>query len=98
MVQEIVDNLIQGFDLSYCLAVTILTYLVIKVLNGFGKTPGTWGKRIVLLIVIAILGTAYYFIGCEPKVLLNSSILAPVSWSWIFKPLVKVLNIDYNKE
>lgn len=98
MVQEIVDNLIQGFDLSYCLAVTILTYLVIKVLNGFGKTPGTWGKRIVLLIVITILGTAYYFIGCEPKVLLNSSILAPVSWSWLFKPLVKVLNIDYNKE
>ena len=98
MIQEIFDNLIQGFDLSYCLAVNILVYLIIKAFELKDILLGQWKKRIVLIIVIAIMAALYHFMGESSKVLLNSSILAPVSWSWIFKPLVKVLNIDYNKE
>ena len=31
------------------------------------------------------------------KVIIDSAILVPVSWSWIFKPLCGRLNIDYRK-
>lgn len=96
--QEIFDNAIQGFDLSYCLAVNILVYLVVKGFELKNILLTQWKKRIVLLVVIGIMATLYHLMGADSKVLLNSSILAPVSWSWIFKPLVKLLNIDYNKE
>ena len=49
------------------------------------------------LIVILIVGTIYYYIDTPVKILVNSTILAPVSWSWVFKPLCKCFNIDYPK-
>lgn len=89
----ITDN----FDFSYCICVNILTYLIIKIiddLNG-NKDVSTWSKRLVLLAVILFTGVVYHYIGCDNKILLNSSILAPVFWSWIIKPIFKRFNIDY---
>ena len=54
-------------------------------------------KRLVLITSILVIGTAYYFIDHNPKLLLNSSILAPVFWTWILKPICKKLDIDYKK-
>ena len=98
MIEQISDNILTGFDFSYCLAVNILTYIVVRFIDSIrSKHLTKWQKRIVLLIAIAILGTAYYLIGTDLRVLVNSSILAPVSWSWVFKPIVKKLNLDYRK-
>lgn len=98
MIQQIFDNVIEGFDLSYCLVVNIFVYLIIKCFEIKDKCLTKWQKRIVLVIVIAIMATLYHFIGESSKILINSSILAPVSWSWIFKPLCKIFKVDYNKD
>lgn len=98
MIEQVSDSLLSGFDFSYCLTINILTYIVIKLIDSkCSKHLTQWQKRIVLLIAIAIIGTAYYLVGTDLRVLINSSILAPVSWSWVFKPIVKKLNLDYRK-
>lgn len=101
---EIISNLItttiNSFDFTFCIIVNILTYLVIKLSNDINlnfKLP-TWTKRIIFLIVSIIVAIVYYLIGSDSKVLFNSIILAPVSWSWIFKPICAKLNIDYKKD
>lgn len=33
----------------------------------------------------------------ETVILINSSVLAPVAWSWIFKPILKKIGVDYKK-
>lgn len=101
MIEEIINNIIttviSSFDLSYCISVNILTYIIIKIIDELNgkKDVSTWSKRIVLLVVILSTGVLYNLIGCDNKILLNSAILAPVSWSWIIKPICKYLKIDY---
>lgn len=99
MFDTILNTLLENFDLSYCVIVNIATYIIIRgvdEING-NKDVTTWQKRIVLLIVIAIVAVVYYVVGVSPKLIINSSVLAPVSWSWVFKPICKKLGIDYKK-
>lgn len=99
IIQNIVNLIINSFDFGYCVIINVATYLIIKLideLNG-DKVVLVWGKRLVLISSIIVIGTAYYFIDHNPKLLLNSSILAPVFWTWILKPICKKLDIDYKK-
>ena len=101
MIEEIINNIIttiiSSFDFAYCIIVNILTYLIIKLIDSLNskKVISTWSKRIVLLAVILSTGVLYNLIGCDNKILLNSSILAPVFWSWVIKPICKYFKIDY---
>lgn len=99
-ISQIINTTIESFDFSFCIAVNILTYFIIKFideLNGSRKVA-TWTKRCVMLIVVICISIAYYIIGSNPKLIINSAILAPVFWSWIGKPICNKLNIDYRKD
>lgn len=99
-INQIINTTIESFDFSFCISVNILTYLIIKLideLNGSRKVS-TWTKRCVMLIVVICISIAYYIIGSNPKLIINSAILAPVFWSWIGKPICNKLNIDYRKD
>lgn len=98
VINNIIDALISQFDFTYCVIVNIMTYLIInfmiKVAGGNVVVPI---KRIVLLFSIIVIAAIYYFLGTDIKVLVNSAILAPVSWSWIFKPIANKLGWDYKQ-
>lgn len=98
VINNIINALISQFDFTYCVIVNIMTYLIInfmiKVVGGNIVVPI---KRMVLLFSIIVIATIYYFIGSDIKVLVNSAILAPVSWSWIFKPIANKLGWDYKQ-
>ena len=99
MFEHIIYILLENFDISYCIAVNIATYLIIKCIDDINgkKIVPRYCKRIILLIVIVVMAIIYHVIGINTKVIIDSAILAPVSWSWIFKPLCSRLNIDYKK-
>ena len=99
MFEHIIDILLENFDISYCIAVNIATYLIIKCIDDINgnKIVPRYCKRIILLLVIIVMSIIYHVVGINTKVIVNSAILAPVSWSWIFKPLCGRLNIDYRK-
>ena len=98
VINNIINVLISQFDFTYCVIVNIMTYLIInfmiKVAGGNVVIPV---KRIVLLFSIIVIAAIYYFLGTDIKVLVNSAILAPVSWSWIFKPIANKLGWDYKQ-
>lgn len=98
VINNIINALISQFDFTYCVIVNIITYLIInfmiKVAGGNVVVPI---KRIVLLFSIILIAAIYYFLGTDIKVLVNSAILAPVSWSWIFKPIANKLGWDYKQ-
>lgn len=99
MFEHIIDILLENFDISYCVAVNIATYLIIKFIDDINgkKIVPRYCKRIILLLVIIVTAVIYHLSGVNSKVIINSAILAPVSWSWIFKPLCAKLHIDYRK-
>ena len=99
-ISQIINITIESFDFGFCVAVNILTYLIIKLideLNGSHKVA-TWIKRGIMLIAVIIISMAYYVTGSNPKLIINSAILAPVFWSWIGKPICDKLNIGYRKD
>ena len=98
--QSIIDQILLNFDFGYMVTINALTYIIIKLieeLNGV-KVMSTWMKRLVLVIVIAMLTMVYLFTGySQYTVLINSACAAPVLWSWVLKPLATKIGINYKK-
>ena len=98
---QIINQVIANFDFVYMLVINIFTFTIIKTIDTINgdKAISTWTKRIVLLIAIVIVFIGYK-INNYPNniVLINSTIAAPVFWSWVLKPILNKFNINYNKE
>ena len=99
LIEQIVTTTFNSFDFVYCLIVNILTYVVIKTIDELNKDKEvkTWIKKLVLLGSILLTGVVYYLFGLDVKLLFNSAILAPVAWTWVFKPILKKLGLDYKE-
>mgnify|MGYP003495019121 CR=1 FL=1 len=96
VINNIINALISQFDFTYCVIVNIMTYLIINfMIKVAGGNVVVTIKRIVLLFSIIVIAAIYYFLGTDIKVLVNSSILAPVSWSWIIEPILAKFGYDY---
>lgn len=98
MISTIANNTINSFDFTFCITVNIATYLIIKTITDYKKKGkvSTWNKRLLFLLISIIVAIIYCITGSEIKAVFNSFILAPVSWSWIFKPICDKLGIGYN--
>lgn len=100
LVGHFVELFSTHFDLSFMLCVNVLTYILIKAIDDINgdKVVGTWTKRLVMIISCFAIAAGYRAGGYEETVILiNSSVLAPVAWSWIFKPILKKLGVDYKQ-
>lgn len=100
IISNIINNTLSSFDIPFCITVNIATYITVSVINELKRNTKltTWNKRLIFLAVSIIIATIYCLSGSDYRTVLNSIILAPVSWSWIFKPICAKLKIDYNSK
>ena len=98
IILELINKTLESFDFPFCIIVNIATYLAIKLYTDYKKKSqiSTCNKRLIFLAISIITAIVYYAMGSDSKTIFNSFILAPVSWSWIFKPICDKLNIGYN--
>ena len=99
-INDILSQVLSSFDFAYMLIINVITYFVIKFIDAINKdkTVKTWTKRIILIIVSIFTFILYLTNGYENNlVLINSTIVAPVVWSWILKPICNKFGIDYKK-
>lgn len=97
LINQILQTIINSFDIAYCFVVNLLTYILISSITTVihKQITRVW-KRVILCISIVIVSIAYINFGSiDIRVLINSIILAPISWSWVFKPIAKRMNWDY---
>lgn len=96
----IINQIISNFDFAYMFVVNILTYILIKIVdwaNGDKVVP-IWQKRLLLIISIIIVTCVYIYVGYDNKIILvNSSIVAPIAWSWILRPIFNKLGAGYRQ-
>ena len=97
LINQIFQTIINSFDIAYCLVVNLLTYILISsIISVIHKQITRVWKRIILCVSIIIVSIAYINFGSiDIRVLINSIILAPISWSWVFKPIANRMNWDY---
>jgi hypothetical protein len=82
------------------LSINIITYIFIQIwdnLNG-EKFLTTWQKRLMMLLATIINIISYKLVHYDNDIiLLNSTIAAPVFWSWVLKPILTKFGIGYKK-
>ncbi len=99
-ITKIIDALISNIDFAYMLAVNVLTFLLIKIIDEVNgqKKVGKWLKRAVAAVAGLVIALPLIFIAdAKIPVMLYSFILSFVSWDVIFKKIVKLLKLDYKK-
>ena len=70
----------------------------IDFLNGDKKLKLIY-KRLVLILSTIVCCIIYHFVtDLETRGLINSTIAAPVFYSWGMKPLLKKIKLQYNTE
>lgn len=96
---KIIELIISNIDWGYMLSVNVCTFIVIHSISKFKiPTLNKWTKRIVSAVVGIIIAVLVILIAkADFKIILYSFILSFVSWDYIFKPIVKLLKIDYKK-
>nr|DAU41226.1 MAG TPA: hypothetical protein [Crassvirales sp.] len=101
MEQTLIKQVFDNFDIIYILMINIVTYFLIKTadyFNGDKKVP-VLTKRIFLIIAIIIMFCIYKYNDYSDSLkLINSSIAAPVIWTWVLKPIINKLKIGYKNE
>ena len=97
--EQLFQYAIANFDLSFVISINVVAYLIITLLGYITKKKVSKGIKIGITIVTSILLFLLYggITDCNKEVLLNSSILAPVAWDWIIKPLCNLIKIDYKE-
>ena len=95
IISSVIQTTLASFDFAYCVTVNILTYLIITGLAKKEKSLPKWGKRLVLIIDVFVLGIIWYVATKDIRLVLNSAILAPVFWSWVMKPICQYFKLDY---
>lgn len=97
---DFVNQIINNFNFAYMLSINILTYMLIKTLDYFNKDKqvSLFIKRLILVLSTIILAIVYkIFTDINNEILLNSTIAAPVFYSWILKPIITKYNMGYKK-
>lgn len=100
IIPDILNRILENFDFTYMFSVNLLTYFIIKVIDYFNgdKTVSTFWKRFSLVIAIIILASIYSLDeDTKLLVIVNSSILAPLFYSWILYPILKKLGVNYKE-
>lgn len=99
-INKIIDILLNNFDIAYMLCVNILTYGLIKMIDIINKEQKVKLiiKRICLIICTIVCGVVYKITTpIENNVLINSTIAAPVFYSWVIKHILTKYKIGYKK-
>lgn len=101
-ISKIIDILLENFDIAYMLCVNVLTYGLIKLIDIINnkKKVKLITKRICLIACTIICFIVYKFTGAieDSGVLINSTIAAPVFYSWVMKPILNKYKIGYKNE
>lgn len=101
MEQTLIKQVFDSFDIIYILMINIVTYFLIKIadyFNGDKKVP-VLTKRIFLVLATIIIFCIYKYNNYDDALkLINSSIAAPVIWTWILKPIINKLKIGYKQD
>ena len=100
IVDSVISNFQVNFDISFMISVNVLTYIIIRFIDHYNgdASVSLWTKRIIAIVSSIVLAILYYIIGYNDIFkLINSAIIAPVAWSWIFKPIAKFLKQDYKQ-
>ena len=98
--EQLFQYVATNFDFAFVISINVIAYLIITLIEYITKKRIAKAIKIGITIGVSIILFFLYggITDCNKEILLNSSILAPVAWDWVIKPLCKWIKIDYKQE
>lgn len=98
--EQLFQYVATNFDFAFVISINVVAYLIITLIGYITKKEVNKAIKIGITIGVSIILFFLYggITDVNKEVLLNSSILAPVAWDWVIKPLCKWIKIDYKQE
>lgn len=98
--EQLFQYVATNFDFAFVISINVVAYLIITLIGYITKKEVNKVIKIGITIGVSIILFFLYggITNVNKEVLLNSSILAPVAWDWVIKPLCKWIKIDYKQE
>lgn len=98
--EQLFQYVATNFDFAFVISINVVAYLIITLIGYITKKEVNKAIKIGITIGVSIMLFFLYggITNVNKEVLLNSSILAPVAWDWVIKPLCKWIKIDYKQE
>lgn len=98
--EQLFQYVATNFDFAFVISINVVAYLIITLIGYITKKEVNKAIKIGITIGVSIILFFLYggITNVNKEVLLNSSILAPVAWDWVIKPLCKWIKIDYKQE
>lgn len=98
--EQLFQYVATNFDFAFVISINVVAYLIITLIGYITKKEVNKAIKIGITIGVSIILFLLYggITNVNKEVLLNSSILAPVAWDWVIKPLCKWIKIDYKQE
>lgn len=98
--EQLFQYVATNFNFAFVISINVVAYLIITLIGYLTKKEVT--KAIKICITIGVSIALFFLYGgitdISKDILLNSSILAPVAWDWVIKPLCKWIKIDYKDD
>ena len=98
--EQLFQYVATNFNFAFVISINVVAYLIITLIGYLTKKEVT--KAIKICITIGVSIALFFLYGgitdISKDILLNSSILAPVAWDWVIKPLCKWIRIDYKDD
>ena len=97
--EELFAQLMSSFDLKLMISITILSYCTLKVLDMFVSKTSKTLKKLITLIVSAILCIVYYFyIDLGLAEIIPTYLISVAFYDNIIKFILNKLKLGYKKD
>lgn len=96
--EELINNVFESFDIKLMITITVFTYCLLKVLELFINKTSKTLKKVITVVLSALLCYIYYrYMNVTIEQLIPTYLISVAFYDNLIKFIVNKLKLGYNK-
>ena len=96
--EELINNVFESFDINLMITITVFTYCLLKVLELFINKTSKTLKKVITVVLSALLCYIYYrYMNVTIEQLIPTYLISVAFYDNLIKFIVNKLKLGYNK-
>lgn len=96
--EELINNVFESFDITLMITITVFTYCLLKVLELFINKTSKTLKKVITVVLSALLCYIYYrYMNVTIEQLIPTYLISVAFYDNLIKFIVNKLKLGYNK-
>lgn len=96
--EDIINNMIESFDIKLMITITVFTYCLLKVLDSFINKTSKTLKKVITVVLSALLCYIYYkYMNVTLEQLIPTYLISVAFYDNIIKFIVDKFKLGYRK-